>query len=137
MPPGHRAVLGEIVASGFVSDGVIEIVREDRTFHHELTVNRTLSPFVFSLPPGRYQMASLTILESGRTFRDETSFRVGAVFDVGAEAVYLGRIRIERSSFGRPVSVVVEDDYERTVAELRARHPELPPVIARALIRPT
>jgi hypothetical protein len=136
VPPGHRVVLGEIRISGFVSAGVLEIVREDGTFRHELSVDRTTSPFVFTLPPGRYQITSLKILESGRTFRDETVFRVGATFDVGTAAAYLGRIRIERSSFGRQVSVLVEDDYERAVPEMRTRYPELPAVVARALVRP-
>jgi hypothetical protein len=137
VPPGHQVVLGEILISGFVSAGVLEIVREDGTFRHELSVDRTTSPFVFTLPPGRYQITSLKILESGRTFRDETVFRVGAVFEVGKAAAYLGSIRIERSSFGHQVSILVQDDYEHVVPEMRVRYPELPPVVERSLLRPT
>jgi hypothetical protein len=59
-------------------------------------------------------------------------------FEVGdAAAIYIGRLEIERIVFARELRVTVRDDYERTVPEFRARYPELPATIARALMRPT
>jgi hypothetical protein len=137
VPPGHQAVLGEISIAGFSEPSVVlDIAREDGSYRHELPVDGGRLQFVITLPPGRYQITRLRINESGRTFADETSFQVGAGFEVGRTAVYVGTLAIERVAFARQVRVAVQDEYERTVPAMRARYPELPPVVARALMRP-
>jgi hypothetical protein len=137
--PGHRLVLGEIDLAGFPEPRVVlDIVRGDGTFRHELAVDLRLTPFVITLPPGRYQVTRLRINEAGRTFPDESSFQLQVTFDVGdAAAVYVGRLKIERIVFARALRVAVLDEYERAVPEFRARYPELPPAIARAPMQTT
>ena len=58
------------------------------------------------------------------------------MFDVGDTAVYVGTLELERVVFARQLRVMVQDEYERTVPAMRARYPELPSVVARALMRP-
>jgi hypothetical protein len=137
VPPGHQAVVGEVFIAGFSEPRVVlDVAREDGSYRHELPVDATRSPFVITLPPGRYQITRLRINESGRTFPDEAWFRVGVVFDVGDAAVYVGTLQIERVVFARQLRIMVQDEYERTVPAMRARYPELPSVVARALMRP-
>jgi len=137
VPPGHQAVLGEVIVRGFsVPSVVLDIVREDGGYRHELPVDAGRSQFVITLPPGRYRVARLRINDSGRTFPDEAWFQIGVGFEVGGAAVYVGTLQIERVVFGRQLRVAVQDEYDRTVPALRARHPELPPVVAKALMRP-
>jgi hypothetical protein len=75
--------------------------------------------------------------DSGRTFPDEMAFRLAVEFEVRDPAVYVGTLQIERIVFMRQLRVTVQDEYERTVPALRARYPELPPMIMRALMRAT
>jgi hypothetical protein len=51
--------------------------------------------------------------------------------------VYVGTLELERVVFARRLRVTVRDEFERAVPPMRARHPELPPVVARAVMRPT
>jgi hypothetical protein len=137
VPPGQQVVLGEVFIAGFSQPHVVlDISREDGSYQHELAVDATRSPFVITLPPGRYRIARLRINESGQAFPEEAWFRIGVVFDVGNTAVYLGTLLLERIAFARQLRVVVKDEYERILPELRARYPELPPVVGRAIMRP-
>jgi hypothetical protein len=138
VPPGHQAVLGEIVVAGFgvPPHVVLDIAREDGSFRHELPVDAVRSTFVITLPPGRYQVQRLRINESGPAFPEEPWFRVGAEFTVGDTAVYVGTLALERVVFNRQLRVTVQDDYERALPVLRTQFPELPSVIGRALMRP-
>jgi hypothetical protein len=139
VPPGHRLVLGEVSIAGFSEPRVVlDIAREDGTFRHELPLDVSLTPFVITLPPGRYQVTRLRINEAGRTFPEEAAFPMRVAFEVGdAAAVYVGRLQIERVVFARQLRVRVQDDYDRAVPEFRTRYPELPATIARAPMRPT
>ena len=139
VPPGHRVVMGEIAVAGFSEPQIaLDIAREDGAFRYELPVDFRLTPFVITLPPGRYQITRLRFNEMGRTFPEEVGFPLRVTFDVGdAAAVYVGRLQIERVVFARQLRVTVRDDYERAVPEFRARYPELPPSIARALMQTT
>jgi hypothetical protein len=137
VPPGHQAVLGEVFISGFRRPHVVlDIAREDGSFQTELPVDTVRSDFLITLPKGRYQVTRLRINDGGQTFPDEAWFRIGATFDVGDAAVYVGTLALERVVFGRQLRVMVQDNYERTVPAIRARYPELPPAIARAIMRP-
>lgn len=138
VPPGHQVVLGEVFAAGFREPSlVLDIVREDGSYRHELPIDTVRRPFVITLPPGRYQIPRLRINESGRVFPEETWFQVGVEFEVGRTAVYVGTLELERVVFARRLRVTVRDEFERAVPPMRARHPELPPVVARAVMRPT
>lgn len=138
LPPGHRVVLGEIDLSRFGESRVmLEIAREDGTYRHELPVDAARRPFVITLLAGRYQVTRLRLMDSGRTLPDEAAFPLRVEFEVGdAAAVYVGTLQIERVVFGRELRVLVQDEYDRTVPAIRSRHPDLPPVVARALMRP-
>ena len=138
VPPGHQAVLGGIVVTGFgvPPHVVLDIVREDGTFRHELPVDAVRSPFVITVPPGRYLVQRLRINETGPSFPEEPWFRVGTEFTVGDTAVYVGTLELERVVFNRQLRVTVQDEYERAVPALRTQYPELPAVVGRALMRP-
>jgi hypothetical protein len=138
VPPGHQAVMGEVVVAGFgvPPHVVLEIAREDGSFRHELPVDAVRSPFVITLPPGRYQVQRLRINENGPAFPEEPWFRVGAEFTVGDTAVYVGTLTLERVVFDRQVRVTVQDEYERTLSVLRREYPELPSPVGRAIMRP-
>jgi hypothetical protein len=138
VPPGHQAVMGEIIIAGFgvPPHVVLEIAREDGSFRHELPVDAVRSTFVITLPPGRYVVQRLRINESGAAFPEEAWFRVGAEFTVGDTAVYVGTLGLERVVFNRQLRVTIQDEYERAVATLRTQYPELPSVVGRALMRP-
>ncbi len=115
---------------------VLDIARDDGTYRHELAVDSIQSPFVITLPPGRYQVTRLRINDGGPFVPDEAWFRIGVAFDVGDAAVYVGTLDLERVVFARQLRVMVKDEYERTLPELRARYPGLPPVIVRGIGRP-
>ena len=137
VPPGHQAVLGEIVVAGFSEPSVVlDIAREDGSYRLDLPVDGGRSQFVITLPSGRYRISRLRLNESRRSFPEEVWFQVGVGFEVGTTAVYVGTLRIEHVVFGRHVRVTVRDEYERTVPAARARYPDLPPVVARTLMRP-
>jgi hypothetical protein len=137
VPPGHQAVLGAVFISGFSQPHVVlDIAREDGSYQAELAVDAVRSEFLITLPRGRYQVTRLRINESGQTLPDEAWFRIGATFEVGDAAAYVGTLALERVVFARQLRVMVHDDYERTVPAIRARYPELPPAIVRAIMRP-
>ena len=138
VPPGHQAVMGEIVVTGFgvPPHVVLDIVREDASFRHELPIDAVRSSFVITLPPGRYLVQRLRINENGPSFPEEAWFRVGTEFTVGDTAVYVGTLALERVVFNRQLRVAVQDEYERTLATLRTQYPELPSVVGRGLMRP-
>jgi hypothetical protein len=116
---------------------VLEIARVEGGYRHELSVDAPRISFVITLPPGKYQILRLRVTESGRTFLNQTIFQLQVPFEVGdAPAVYVGTLQIERIAFAAFVRTAVQDDYDRTVSEIRARHPELPLVVARSLMQP-
>jgi hypothetical protein len=136
VPPGHRLV-GEVSLAGFAEPHVVlDIAREDGSYRHELPIDAARSAFVFTLPPGRYQVTRLRLNESGRPFSGEFAYPVRVEFEVGDSAVYVGTLQLERIAFRYELHVAVRDEYDRTVPALRGRHPELPPVVARGLMRP-
>lgn len=136
VPPGHQVVLGEVAIAGFKERQVVlDIVREDGSYRTELPVGAPRTEFVITLPRGRYQVTRLRINEIGQAFPEEAWFQVGATFDVGDAAVYVGTLVIERVVFARQARVTVQDEYEKSVPTLRLRYPELPSVIARAPMR--
>ena len=137
VPPGHQVVVGEVYISGFsMPHVVLDIARDDGSYRHELAVDSIHSPFAITLPPGRYQVTRLRINDGGQPFPDEAWFRIGVAFDVGDAAVYVGTLDLERVVFARQLRVAVTDRYERTLPEIRARYPGLPPVIVRGIGRP-
>jgi hypothetical protein len=137
VPPGHQPVLGEVSLSGFAEPSVvIDIAREDGAYRHELAVDAARTPFVLVLPRGRYQVTRLRPNESGRTYLDEAPYLIRVEFEVRDGAVYVGTLRLERVAFSRQLRVLVQDEYDRTVPALRGRHPELPSVVVRGLMRP-
>ena len=137
VPPGHRVVLGEVVITGFANPRVVlDFSREDGSYQEQLPVDAARSPFVITLPPGRYLINRLRVNDQGRTGPESTDFRLAVTFDVGDPAVYVGTLAIERVSFLRQLRVSVQDDYESAVPAIRARYPELPPNITRSLMRP-
>jgi hypothetical protein len=136
VPPGHRIVLGEVRLTGFPTTHVIlDLAREDGSFQEQLVIDAQRSPFVITLPPGHYLINNLRINDMGRTGPETTNFRIAVAFDVDAPAVYTGTLRIERVSFLRELRITVDDEYETAVPAMRERHPELPPEIARSLMR--
>jgi hypothetical protein len=136
VPPGHQVVLGEVAIAGFSERHVVlDIVREDGSYRTELPVSAPRTEFVITLPRGRYQVTRLRINESGQSFLSEAWFRIGATFEVGDAAVYVGTLTIERIVFAHQARIAVQDEYERRVPTLRRRYPELPSVIARAPMR--
>jgi hypothetical protein len=137
VPPGHQAVAGEVWIKGFSEPRIVlDVAREDGSYQHELVVDAAQSPFVITLPRGRYVIRRLRINDNGRVFPEEAWFRMSVVFDVGDTVVYVGTLDIERVVFARQLRVLVRDEYERTVPAMRKRYPELPSVVTRSLMRP-
>ena len=137
VPPGQQPVVGAVSISGLGGlDVVLDIAREDGSYRLDLTVDGGRRQFLITLPPGRYQIPRFRMNESRATSSGEVWFRLGVQFEVGGTPVYVGTLRIERVVFGRELRITVLDEYERTVPAMRARYPELPPVVARALMRP-
>jgi hypothetical protein len=135
--PGHRIVVGSVDLGRFNQrDAHLDIVRLDGTYRHALLVNGAQRDFAITLPPGRYAIARLRLAEGLRSTLDRGPFDLRVIFDVGeAPTIYVGALSIA-PLFGQKVRVEVRDDYERTIAALRARRLELPEPIVRALMRP-
>ena len=84
------------------------------------------------VPPGhRLVSGGVDIARFGESLPLQVPFEV-----VDAPAVYVGTLLIERVAFAGSVRTAARDDYDRTVSEIRARHPELPAVAARSLMGP-
>jgi hypothetical protein len=138
VPPGHRVVLGGIDLRRFREvEAVLEIVRSDEAYRHDLRVGPAPGAFAFTLPPGRYRVARVRLLESRRALPEQPAFDLDVGFEVAAAApaVYIGTLRLVRD-FGPRVQAEVVDEYERAVPALRARHPEIGDGVARSLMRP-
>lgn len=136
VPPGHRVVLGRIDVSTLdVREAAIEIVKEDGGFHHEVWVGVGLEDFVLALPAGRYRIGRIRAMRDRRTFLDDPVRDLRLAFQAGPEpAVYIGTIRL--TVVFRERRVTVTDEYDRTVAALRARYADLPATIVRRLLVP-
>ena len=136
VPPGHRAVLGRVDLSGEVTEGALEIVKEDRTFEHALPVGPGPGAFAVVLPPGRYRIVRFRGAQQGKTFRD-TLWDLELAFEVGPEpAVYIGTLRLV-ATYGRAPRVSVTDEYDATLRALRRLYSDLPGVVTRRLISPS
>lgn len=136
VPPGQRVVVGRIVLEGFdLTEAIVEIVRDDRSFDHALPVGIARRDFLIMLPPGRYRITTLRAFKDRDAVSSNPIVDLKASFEVGLEpAVYIGTLRIG-SRFGQSPAVTVADDYEETVRTLRGQHPDLPEV-TRQLLTP-
>jgi len=135
VPPGHRAVLGRIDLRSGALESLIEIVREDGAFRHDLRSGLGQHDFVITLPPGRYRIARVRLLQDRQTLDQHPVRELRVTFEVGAEpAVYVGTLRLGEA-FGERLLVAVVDEYETTVPALRARYPDLTGTISRSLMR--
>lgn len=137
VPPGQRLVLGGAdLADLDELGGLLEIVREDGLVRLDLPLQRDQTAFVLTLPPGRYRLARFRATDSPQVRRAPRAFELRGWLEVGdAAAVYVGTLRLRRDGFAG-VRLEVADDYERTMAALRVRYRDLPPNVARALVRP-
>lgn len=136
--PGFAVIVGEIdMRSVPEPQGLLQMVREDGAVRYDLPVQRGPFRFAVPLPPGRYRMVSLRVIDTAQVSPDHIDYLVGATFDVTMPAVYLGTVRFEREQFGAiRLRVVVVDDFDRTVPAVRARYPDLPATVERSLLRP-
>ncbi len=137
VPPGQRVVLGRLDLSAFdVGEGLLEIIREDGTFHETVRAGLSHRDFVVALPPGAYRVVRLRAFRDGRKFPNDPIWDLRLAFDVGPEpAIYIGTLRL-RSHLGHRLDTQVLDEYDDTLRVLRARHPDLPDVVGRSLLRP-
>ncbi|HZS34566.1 MAG TPA: hypothetical protein VFC42_14480 [Methylomirabilota bacterium] len=138
IPPGHRVVLGGLDLSRFdAPEALLEVIREDGTFRRDVRVDPAQRAFVTTLPPGRYRVARLRVVDSAQTSPDVIAYDLRLGFDVAAApTVYIGTLRVIRE-FATRVRVEVLDEYDRTVPALRARHRDIPVPVERALMRAT
>jgi hypothetical protein len=135
--PGQRIVLGRDDLSGLdVSEGIVDVVRQDGGFSRELRIGQGAAEFAVGLPAGRYRIVSFRGAKDGRTLSDQFIRYLNVAFDVGdAPAVYVGTLRVA-SSFGPALRVTVVDEMEDTLRVLRRRYSDLPPTATRALMTP-
>ena len=137
VPPGHRAVLGRLDVTGLgLSEGILELVKEDRTFEDTIHVSLGWREFAIALPPGRYLVTRLRAFKDSRFYPDLPLWDLKLAFDVGLEpAVYIGTLRFGARA-GRSMSIQVLDEYEDTLRTLRTRYSDLPATAARSLLQP-
>lgn len=138
VPPGYRVVLGRIDLSRFeAKEAFLEIVRDDGGIWLDLRVGEGQQDFAITLPPGRYRISRVRLVEDRQTSRNHTILYLQVTFEVGPEpAVYVGTLRLRSALGGQRLDVDVADDYDRAVPVLRARQPGIPETVARSLFRP-
>lgn len=137
LPPGHRAVLGRIDLSRFEAlEALLEIVREDGAFRHDLRMGLGRRDFAITLPPGHYRIFRVRLVDDRQTSPTQTIREIRVAFDVGPEpTVYIGTLQLI-STFAQKLHVSVLDEFDDTVPALRARHPDIAEPVARSLFRP-
>lgn len=137
VPPGQRLILGGADLTRLDElGGLLEIVRDDGLVRLDLSLRREQTAFVATLPPGVYRLVRFRVTDSPQVRRASRAFDLRGRLEVGAAAaVYVGTLRLLPDGFAG-IRLEVTDDYERTVAALRARYRDLPPTVARALVRP-
>ena len=135
--PGQHVVLGRIDLAGFeVTEGIVDIVREDQTFSQEVRTGFGAREFAVALPPGRYRVARLRGGKDTLGTPNQVVWELGLAFEVGAEpATYVGTLRIG-GSFGRTLRLTVVDELEDTLRVLRTQYSNLPDTAVRALMAP-
>jgi hypothetical protein len=135
--PGHHVVLGRVDLSALeVSEGIVDIARQDGQFNHELRIGLGAAEFAVGLPPGRYRIFRFRGAKDGRTLSDDYIRYLNVGFDVGdAPAVYIGTLRVF-SDFGPVARVTVLDEMEATLRVLRGRYSDVPPTPIRSLMTP-
>lgn len=138
VPPGYRVVLGRIDLSRFAaSEALLEIVRDDGAIWLDLRVGAGRQDFVITLPPGRYRISRLRLVDDRQASPTHTILYLQVGFEVGPEpAVYVGTLRLLSALGGQKLDVTVADEYEQAVPALRARQPGIPETVARSLFRP-
>lgn len=135
VPPGHRAVLGRVDLLGEVTEGTLDIVKDDRTFEHALPVGQGPGDFALVLPPGRYRIVRFRGAQQRQSVRAPV-WELALAFEAGPEpAVYIGTLRLA-ATYGRAPRVAVTDEYEATLRTLRTWYSDLPAVVARRLLVP-
>jgi hypothetical protein len=134
--PGQRVVVGRVDLSGLeITEGIVDIVRQDGSFGREVWIGRDAAEFAVGLPAGRYGIVRFRGAKDGRTLSEFIRY-LNVGFDVGdAPAVYIGTLRLA-SGFGPGVRVTVVDEMEETLRVLRTRYSDLPPTATRALMTP-
>ena len=134
--PGFRIVLCRMDVSRLDAPGaLIEILSADGAVAQELRAGWGQRDFAFALPPGRYGIFRVRVLADDRQIPAYPIRYVRVGFEVGPEpAVYLGTLRLT-PFLGDRLGVEVVDEYDDTVARLRAWYPEIPGTIARSLMR--
>jgi hypothetical protein len=137
VPPGQRAVLGRVDLSLFTaSEVLIQIVRTDGAFQHELYVGRGPQDFAIALPPGRYVVTEVRPIDQRLAFGNSRPRPVRVAFEVGPEpAVYVGTLRLV-SALGSGVQFTIADEFATTVPALRARYSDIPAEVARSIFQP-
>jgi hypothetical protein len=137
MAPGQRVVLGRIDLSRLdVTDGIVDVVRQDGGFNRELRIGRDGNEFAVGLPPGRYRIIQFRGTKDGRTLSDQFILHLNVGFDVGdAPAIYIGTLRLT-TGFGSRAQATVLDEMEGTLRMLRSRYSDLPTAPTRALMTP-
>lgn len=135
--PGQHVVLGRIDLSGFeVTEGIVDIVREDQTFWQEVRTGFSAREFAIALPPGRYRVARLRGAKDALGTPNQVVWELGLAFQVGADpATYVGTLRIG-GAFGRTLRLTVVDELEDTLRVLRTQYSNLPDTPVRALMAP-
>lgn len=138
LAPGQRIVLGSIDLSGFeVTEGIVDIVRDDQTFGQQVRTGLGAREFAIALPPGRYRVAQLRAGQDSRAVPNQVVWNLGLTFQVVDEgpAVYVGTLRIDGSFAGR-LRLRVVDELDDTLRILRSRYSNLPDRATRALMTP-
>jgi hypothetical protein len=135
--PGQRIVLGRVDLSSLeLTQGIVDVVRQDGGFYRELEVSRDGPEFAVGLPPGRYRIVQVRGIKDGRAMPDRFVRYLNVSFDVGdAPAIYIGTLRLA-SGFGPAARATVVDEMEATLRALRGRYSDLPPEPTRALMTP-
>lgn len=138
VPPGHRVVLGRIDLSQFgAQEALLEIDREGGGFRLDLPVGLGQRDLAITLPPGRYRILRVRLVNDRQTSPTHPLLEAGIAFEVGPEpAVYVGTLRLFSDLAARRVAFTVADEYDETVPRLRARHPGIGEPIARSLFHP-
>jgi hypothetical protein len=135
--PGQRLVLGRIDLSSLdVTQGIVDVVRQDGSFNRELQVSRDGPEFAVGLPPGRYRIVQFRGFKDARAMPDRFILYLDVGFDVGdAPAIYIGTLHLV-TGFGSRARATVRDEMEGTLRVLRSRYSDVPPEPTRALMTP-
>jgi hypothetical protein len=135
--PGQHIVLGGIDLSGFeVTEGIVDIVRDDQTFQQQVRAGLGAREFAIGLPPGRYRVTQLRASHDSRSVPNQVIWDLGLTFQVdGGPAVYVGTLRVDGAFAGR-LRYRVLDELDDTLRILRGRYTNMPVTANRVLMAP-